>query len=116
MIFKLFSDSEDARHLAAGDTLFASEDVADEIFFVVGGKIDLLVDGRLVESILPGTVLGEIAMLDNTIHAADAIAACASTVVPVSPEQFQYLVEQTPYFALDVMKSMAERIHRRLPE
>ncbi|MGV6817444.1 MAG: Crp/Fnr family transcriptional regulator [Thiotrichales bacterium] len=115
-IFKLFSDSEDALHLSAGERLFSAGDKADKIYFVLSGKIDLLVNEKIIESILPGSLLGEIAMLNSAGHVADAIAEKASTVVPVTPDRFQFLVEQTPFFAMDVMKAMAERIHSRLPE
>jgi len=116
MIFKLFSDSDSACHLTAGQKLFSAGESAEEIFFVLEGKIDLVHEGKVVESLLPGSVLGELAMLDNGRHAADAIAECSSVIVSVEAEQFRFLVEQTPYFAIDVMKAMAERIHSKLPE
>jgi CRP-like cAMP-binding protein len=36
-------------------------------------------------------------------------------VVPVGERQFLFLVSQTPYFALKVMRVLAQRLRRRQP-
>ena len=45
-----------------------------------------------------------------------AIAATDCQVVPIDEEKFTYLVRQTPYFALDVLRVMARRLRHSTQE
>jgi CRP/FNR family cyclic AMP-dependent transcriptional regulator len=42
-----------------------------------------------------------------------AIAQTECKLVPINKKRFAFLVAQTPFFALDVMKVMADRLRRR---
>jgi CRP-like cAMP-binding protein len=50
------------------------------------------------------------ALIDNEPRSATAIAATDVELVPVSEKQFLFLVSQTPYFALKVMRVLAQRL------
>ena len=51
------------------------------------------------------------ALIDNAPRSATAIAASDAKLVPVSEKQFLFLISNTPYFALNVMRVMARRLH-----
>ncbi|MEO0708110.1 MAG: Crp/Fnr family transcriptional regulator, partial [Cyanobacteria bacterium J06649_5] len=59
----------------------------------------------------PGTLVGEMAILEHRPHYASAVAKTECTVVSISPTRFRFLIEETPNFAMDVMEIMAERLH-----
>ncbi len=114
LIFRLFSDSDQSLHLTANEVLYHAGQPAPQVYFVLKGRIAIRVNGQVVESVPAGSIVGEVAMLDNGLHGADAVAETDSVVEPVSIERFKFMVEETPYFAMDVMKAMAERMHQRL--
>ena len=60
----------------------------------------------------PGGVFGEIALIDNGPRSADAVAATDCRVVPVDENWFKFLVQQTPFFSLQIMRVMADRLRR----
>jgi CRP-like cAMP-binding protein len=50
------------------------------------------------------------ALVDSAPRSAAAIAVTDATVVPISEKQFLFLVSQTPFFALNVMRVLARRL------
>ncbi|HEU5100134.1 MAG TPA: Crp/Fnr family transcriptional regulator [Roseiflexaceae bacterium] len=64
----------------------------------------------------PGGIVGEMALIDDRPRSATAVAATDCRLVPIDERRFTFLVQQTPMFALAVMRVMAERLRRRLGE
>ena len=56
------------------------------------------------------TIFGEMALVDGAPRSATAVAMTDVTLVPVSEKQFLFLVSQTPFFALKVMRVLARRL------
>jgi CRP-like cAMP-binding protein len=50
------------------------------------------------------------ALIDNSPRSATAIAKTDCKVVPLDQRRFQFLVQETPFFALQVMTIMATRL------
>jgi CRP-like cAMP-binding protein len=50
------------------------------------------------------------ALIDSAPRSASAIAASDAKLVSVSEKQFLFLISNTPYFALNVMRVMARRL------
>lgn len=111
MIVNLFKNTEDAHPYAAGATIFAEGDAPGGLMYVVQeGEVDILVHGEPVEAIGPGAFLGEIGLVDKLPRSATAVARTACRLVPIDQKRFNFLVQQTPYFALEVMQTIAERL------
>lgn len=66
----------------------------------------------MFETVGPGGIVGEMALIDDEPRSADALARTPATVATVSRERFGYLVRETPFFALHVMRTLAERLRR----
>jgi CRP/FNR family transcriptional regulator, cyclic AMP receptor protein len=111
----LFRNSPDAVDYAAGQTVFSRGEEAHEMFVVVDGEIDILIGDRIVDTIGPGGLFGELALIDRSPRSATAVARTAARLVPVGERRFTFLLQQTPNFALQVMRVMAERLKRRDP-
>src|SRR5262249_41849162 len=60
--------------------------------------------------ILRLTIFGGMALIDSEPRSATAVAITDVELVPVSEKQFLFLVTQTPYFALRVMRILAQRL------
>jgi len=50
--------------LQAGHVLFAQGDQGDLMYVVVEGQVDVLIDGKPVEKVGPGGIIGEMALID----------------------------------------------------
>jgi CRP/FNR family transcriptional regulator, cyclic AMP receptor protein len=114
----LFKHSTDVMEVEPGYALFTEGDHGDTMFVVVDGAVDLTLGDVLIERIVAGGIIGELALIDPGPRSASAIAATPSRLVRVGKEEFTFLVQEHPTFALQVMTVMAERLRRttdRLP-
>jgi CRP/FNR family cyclic AMP-dependent transcriptional regulator len=112
MKITLFHDSEECESIPAGQTLFREGDLGDAFYVVTTGEVDILVGDELVETVGPGGIVGEMAMIDGGARSASAVARTDSRVVRLDERRFQFLVQQTPNFAVQVMRIMADRLRR----
>jgi CRP-like cAMP-binding protein len=99
-----------ARDFKAGDVIFRQGDPAQELFIIQSGEVEIRLGNRVLERLPQYSIFGEMALVDNATHIATAIAAGDAKLVPVSAKQFLFLISNTPYFALNVMRVMARRL------
>ena len=60
----------------------------------------------------PGGLFGEMAVIDREPRSATAVTATDAELVAIDKRRFWFLVQETPYFAEIVMRTMAARIRR----
>lgn len=108
----LLRKTGDAVLFAAGSTVIEEGKPGRTMYVVKEGALDILVGGHLVATAGPGEIVGELALIDAGDRSAAAVARIDSTLVPVDEKRFLFLVQQTPYFALQVMRTLAERLRR----
>jgi CRP/FNR family transcriptional regulator, cyclic AMP receptor protein len=108
----LFKNARDAIAVQPGEVLFGEGDAGDVMFAVVEGEIELARDGVVLEDVGPGSIFGEMALIDPSPRTATAKARTAARVVAVDRAHFTFLVQEHPTFALQVMTVMAERLRR----
>lgn len=108
----LFRNSRDKRSLEAGEVLFVEDEPGEHMFAVIDGELELTRHGAHVESIGPGGLIGELALIDDAPRSASAHATVPTTVAVVDKAHFMFLVQEHPTFALMVMSVMAERLRR----
>jgi CRP/FNR family cyclic AMP-dependent transcriptional regulator len=89
-----------ARDFKAGDVIFRQGDLAQELFIVQSGEVEIRLGNRVLETLPQYSIFGEMALIDNAPRSATAIAARDAKRVPVSEKQFLFLISNTPYFAL----------------
>jgi len=106
----LFRHSEDLVDFAAGTTVFSEGDVGDAMYVVKDGEVDIVVHGKVVETVGSGGIVGEMALIDPGPRSASVIARSPCTLVKISPARFQFLVQQTPFFAIEVMRMLVRRL------
>lgn len=93
-----------------GETIFREGDPADCLYVVKEGTVDITLGNRLLKPLGSGEIFGEMALIDGSPRSADAVARTDVTLIPVNEKQFVFLVGQLPYFALGVMRVLAERL------
>ena len=94
----------------AGGTIFREGQHADELFVIKSGEVRVQIGNRTITELHADDIFGEMALIDNEPRSATAIAVTDVELVPVSEKQFLFLVSQTPYFALKVMRVLAQRL------
>jgi CRP-like cAMP-binding protein len=97
---------------AAGKVIFAQGDPGDVMYVVVEGQAQVMVDGKLLETVRTGGILGEMALIDAGPRSASAIAKTQCVLVPIDEKRFSDLVKRRPEFALHVMRVLAHRLRR----
>ena len=109
----IFDHSTDYDTFAAGQTIFSSNEVGKNMFVVLEGQVDVLIKDKVVETAGPGSMIGELALIEpDHIRSATAVAKTDCKLVAVDEKRFQFLIQQTPFFALQVMQVMADRLRR----
>jgi CRP-like cAMP-binding protein len=111
-IFDLLRREPDVRSFAAGEVIFTEGEPGDSMFAVLDGEIELRKGGRILEIVPTGGVFGEMALIDHEPRSASAIANVACRVAAIGEKRFTLLVQQTPYFALQIMHVLAERLRK----
>ena len=109
---RLFEHASDAKPVAAGTTIFHTGDERDYMYAVLEGQVDIVVNGRVVETVVSGGIFGEMALIEKDQRTATAIARTDATVVAVDERRFLFLVQQTPNFSLHVMRVLSDRLRR----
>ena len=97
---------------APGDIIFAEGDKGDKMYVIRAGEVEIERDGRVVETLSSGGIFGEMALIDGSPRAATARAKTACEVAPITEKSFLFLVHETPFFAIAVMRTLAERLRR----
>lgn len=108
----LFRSAQNAVEYSAGHPVFQAGDAGDVMYAVLEGEVELQIDGRCLEIVGPGGILGELALIDKKPRSADAVAKTDCKLVPLDEKRFTYLIQQTPFFALQVMRIMSERLRK----
>lgn len=100
----------DTQFFKAGSVIFREGDEAHDLFVVKKGEVRIQIGNRTISELAADSIFGEMALIDNEPRSATAIAISDVELVPVSEKQFLFLVSQTPYFALKVMRVLAQRL------
>src|SRR5271155_3015590 len=98
------------RSYAEGEKIFHEGDPGLELFVVQSGRVEIRIGNRTVETEEENGIFGEMALIDNDPRSATAVAATDVILCPVSEKQFLFLLSQTPFFALKVMRVLAGRL------
>jgi CRP/FNR family transcriptional regulator, cyclic AMP receptor protein len=106
----LTGNNIEARPVKAGSVIFREGDEAHELFVIKSGQVQIQIGNRTITELSPDSVFGEMALIDDEPRSATAIAITDVELVAVSERQFLFLVSQTPYFALKVMRVLAQRL------
>lgn len=110
--FNLFRNEEKFDTLDPGSTVFAVGDAGDHMFAVRDGEVDLLVDGKVVETVRAGGIFGEMALIEHEARSATAVVKIRCELVSIDERRFEFLVRQHPFFATHMLRLLASRLRR----
>jgi CRP/FNR family cyclic AMP-dependent transcriptional regulator len=108
----MFADERNPRVCEAGEAIFRTYDMGSEMYVVLEGEVELTIGAKALEILGPGEPFGEMALIDQAPRTATAIAKTPCTLAVLSEKRFLFMVQQTPQFALQIMKVMADRLRK----
>ncbi len=100
------------QHFDAGEKIFLEDDSGGCMYVVQSGKVDVITFGSVLETVGPGGMFGEMALIDDGPRSAAALANEATEAAAIDKAMFVQLVREEPEFALRVMRLLTERIRR----
>jgi CRP-like cAMP-binding protein len=106
----LFSHETNPVRLAPGEILFKAGDAPDAMYVLLEGSLAVQVGDKVVENATRGAIIGEMALIDHSPRAATVTASTAASLAKLDERRFQRLIQQNPFFATHVMKTLADRI------
>jgi len=112
MKINLFKSDTQAEKFPAGQAVFREGERGDFMFAVLKGAVDIVIAGKVVETVEEGGVFGEMALVEDEPRVATALVKADAELVRIDRKRFLFLVEQTPYFSLQLMAIIAERLRR----
>ena len=98
---------------AAGAFVVTAGDAGETMYVVMEGEVEILDGLTLLETAGAGSIVGELALIDDEPRSATVVAKTDCRLVPVDRKRFQYMVQETPFFALAVMKLVADRLRKK---
>lgn len=112
---KLF-ESQPEQTLASGEVIFREGEKGHLMYGIIEGEVEMLIHGKVIEVIQQGDVFGQGSLVhEDYLRASTAVAKTDCKLACLDREHFLFAVQQTPMFALEVMRSYSDR-HRRLKQ
>jgi CRP/FNR family transcriptional regulator, cyclic AMP receptor protein len=106
----LVRSAADASSYEPGQNIVTEGDPGDCMFILLEGTVEVLVGGRVLSTLGPGNLFGEMSVINDEVRSATIRAQSATRVVSLNRKRFLFLTEQTPFFALHVMRLLSQRL------
>jgi len=94
----------------AGHVIMREGESGVFMYVVLQGQVAISIKSVFVERIGPGSVLGEMALVDQSQRAATATAQSACALLAINRNDLLALVESKPGFAVMLLRSVADRL------
>ena len=108
----LFRDASNMENFSAGQTIFEQGSEAQTMYVIIEGEVELKPNDNISITVSEGDIIGEMALIDQSTRSATAIAKTECRAAPVDENCFLFMVQKTPFFAINVMKVLADRLRQ----
>lgn len=111
--------SEKIVQFPKGSIIFKRAQAADTMYIVIDGIVQISAGENVIDLLGAGQIFGEMALIDGLPRSATATAHTDCKLIQIDERSFSYMVANTPYFALEVMRTLSGRLranHAGQPE
>jgi CRP-like cAMP-binding protein len=106
----LFTHETNVVTLKPGETLFEKGEVGRFMYVVKSGDMQIVDGNHVYETVSAGGIVGEMALVTSDPRSATVRAITPSIVIPIDQRRFLFLVQETPNFALRMMRVVCSRL------
>ena len=100
----LFRNAKDVQDYPAGTVVFAEGEPGDVMYVVLDGEVEIRAGHQVVGVVESGDLIGEMALIDSKPRSATAVAKSDCRLAAVDEKRFLFMVQQTPFFSLHVLR------------
>ncbi|MDD2725535.1 MAG: Crp/Fnr family transcriptional regulator [Methylovulum sp.] len=111
--FHILNNDKEVENYSAGQIIFSEGQTGEDMYYIKSGEVTIKLDGKDLITLGAGEIFGEMALIDSKIRYANAIAKTDCAVVAINEKYFNFLVQEHPYFALNVMRVLADRLRKQ---
>jgi CRP/FNR family cyclic AMP-dependent transcriptional regulator len=109
----LFQNTRHAQEFPAGTTIFEKGAPGDFMYVILDGELEVWAGNELTEVLGPGQIVGEMALIDSEPRSATVVAKSNCRLALIDEKRFLFMVDETPTFALQVMRIIVKRLRLR---
>ena len=110
---KLYQRPPSPKTFANSEVIFTEGESGEVMYGIIFGEVEMWLNGKVVETIRAGDIFGQGALVhENHKRASTAIAKTDCQLAFLDRSHFLFAVQQTPMFALEVMRSYSDRFRR----
>ncbi len=112
VLFHVFRHDPEVLSVPAGNYLFREGEESDGKMYVLAvGKARIMLGTEPLETLIPSGLVGEMGLIEpESNRSASVLAVTDCDFVGIDQRRFQYLVEQMPHFAMEVMRILVNRL------
>lgn len=111
----LVAAGADVVEVAAGQWLFRQAEVAEALYLVRSGRLEVVQGDVVINELGRGDILGELSLLTGTVRSASVRARRDTQLLRLSREQFVALTDEHPHVLRTVAATVADRLRRIAP-
>ncbi|MBD2436935.1 cyclic nucleotide-binding domain-containing protein [Nostoc sp. FACHB-110] len=108
----IFQKQPNPQAYSAGQVIFEEGDSGEFMFGIVEGEVDISINNKIVETITAGDIFGTGVLVGIKNRTYTAIAKTDCKLAYLDERRFLFAVQETPMFALNVIKNYSERLSR----
>ncbi len=112
VFFELFSKAPEIVRVPRGAVLFREGEPGAAMYVLILGQASVAIHGCELEILTPGAIVGEMSIVSPGPRSATVTASDNCEFVEINARRFNELVRQVPEFALQVMRTLSERLRR----
>ena len=94
----------------AGQSIMNEGDSGTNMYIVLDGLVSISINGKIVERVGAGGTFGEMALVDQSLRTASAVAETESALLAFNRATLIALVQAEPMVGLTMLRSVAARL------
>ncbi len=108
---KILQNNSHIKSFRAGEIIFHQGTEGNVMYGIIDGEVEMLVNDKVVETIKQGDVFGQGALVhSDNLRTSTAKAKTDCQIACLDQQGFLFAVQETPMFALEVMRSYSDRL------